>query len=127
MKRDTFYVCQECGKMVVETVDGKGTLECCGKPMVIAEPNLDGAPEKHLPDCKLDGDILMVNVGEADHPMIDVHYIAWIYLVTDKGVMARCLKPGEAPHADFVLQGQKPLAVYEYCTVHGLWKVDLQA
>lgn len=127
MKRDTFYVCEVCGKMVIETVDGKGALTCCGKPMKAAEPNLDGAPEKHLPACKIVDDVLMVNIGEADHPMIDVHYIAWIYVVTESGVMARCLKPGETPHADFVLQGQKPLAVYEYCTVHGLWKCTFEA
>lgn len=125
MKRDTFYVCESCGKMVVETVAGDGTLECCGKPMKIAETNIDGAPEKHIPYCKIEGDILSVNIGEADHPMIDVHYIPWIYVVTDQGVLARCLKPGDDPHADYVLEGAKPLEVYEYCTVHGLWKIEL--
>lgn len=125
MKRDTFYQCKECGNMVIETVDGEGTLECCGKPMEKVVPNQDGAPEKHVPDVQIKDDVLMVNIGAEDHPMIDVHYIPWIYVVTDKGVMVKCLKPGDEPHADFVLGGQEPKEVYEYCTVHGLWKVDL--
>lgn len=125
MKRETFYRCDECGKMVVEVVGGEGELCCCGKPMKVAVPNEDGAPEKHLPYCHLEGDVLSVNVGETDHPMMDVHYIAWIYVVTEMGVLAQCLNPGDAPHAEFLLGGQKPLAVFEYCTVHGLWKLEL--
>jgi superoxide reductase len=46
-------------------------------------------------------------------------------VVTDQGVIAKCLEPGSEPHADFVLDGAKLLAVYEYCIVHGLWKCDL--
>lgn len=126
MKRDTFYQCKECGTMVVKTVDdGDHELCCCGKPMEVVVCNEDGAPEKHMPVCDLKDGVLLVNIGAEDHPMIDVHYIAWIYLVTDKGIMVRCLKPGDAPHADFVLDGQDPKAVLAYCTVHGLWKCDL--
>ncbi len=110
--------------MVIKTVEGEGELSCCGKPMEVVVPNQDGAPEKHVPFVQVEDDVLMVNIGEVDHPMIDVHYIPWIYVVTDKGVMVKCLKPGDAPHADFDLAGQKLLAVYEYCTVHGLWKVE---
>ena len=67
----------------------------------------------------------MVNVGSVDHPMEDAHFIQWIYVVTKEGVLARCLKPGEAPHAVITLGGQKPLEVYEYCNLHGLWKLAL--
>ena len=49
----------------------------------------------------------------------------WIYLVTEKGVQARCLKPGEAPTADFRLVDDKPLLVFEHCNKHGLWKKAL--
>ena len=36
------------------------------------------------------------------------------------------LKPGEKPVAEFaLLEGEKPVAVYEYCNLHGLWKKEL--
>ena len=126
MKRDTFYKCEICGNMVVKVVEGGGQVTCCGQPMSIIEPNTnDAAQEKHVPDVSVDGDVIAVNVGSVDHPMADDHYIQWIYVVTEEGVIARCLKPGEAPHADIVLVGQKPLSVLEYCNKHGLWKTEL--
>ena len=38
-------------------------------------------------------------------------------------LQARGLKPGEAPHAEFITE-EAPVAVYEYCNLHGLWKAD---
>ena len=126
MKRETFYRCATCGNIVVKVVDGGGEICCCKQPMQVIEANTsDAAKEKHVPDVKVDGDKIIVNVGSVDHPMEEDHYIQWIYVVTEEGVLARCLKPGEAPHAELVLGGQKPLAVYEYCNKHGLWKFEL--
>ena len=126
MKRATFYRCPICGNIVVKAYDGGGTLSCCGKPMEIIEPNTtDAATEKHVPVATVEGDTIIVNVGSADHPMLDEHYIQWIYVVTEEGVLARCLKPGEAPHAEIALGGQKPISVFEFCNLHGLWKADL--
>ena len=35
------------------------------------------------------------------------------------------LKPGEAPEAVFALAaGEAPVAAYEYCNLHGLWKAE---
>lgn len=126
MKRDTFYKCEICGNMVVKVVEGGGQVTCCGQPMKEIEPNTnDAAQEKHVPDVSVDGDVIAVNVGSVDHPMAEDHYIQWVYVVTEDGVIARCLKPGDAPHADIVLGGQKPLSVLEYCNKHGLWKTEL--
>lgn len=126
MKRDTFYRCSVCGNIVVKVAEGGGTLACCGQPMEIIDANTtDAAKEKHVPAVTLDDDKIIVNIGDVDHPMLDAHFIQWIYVVTEEGVLARCLKPGEAPHAEISLGGQKPLAVYEYCNLHGLWKTQL--
>ena len=126
MKRATFYRCEICGNIVVKAVDGGGALTCCGQPMAILEANTtDAAKEKHVPAVTVEGDKLIVNVGDVDHPMQEDHYIQWIYAVTDRGVLGACLNPGEAPHAEFTLDGQKPLSVFEYCNLHGLWKADL--
>lgn len=126
MKRATFYRCAKCGNIVVKAYDGGGQLSCCGQPMEIVEPNTtDAATEKHVPVVTVEGDTIVVNVGDVDHPMADEHYIQWIYVVTGEGVLVRCLKPGEVPHAEICLGGQKPLEVYEFCNLHGLWKVEL--
>ena len=126
MKRTTFYRCAVCGNIVVKVNDGGGQLSCCGQPMEVVEPNsTDAAGEKHVPVVERDGRLLSVNVGSIDHPMEEAHSIQWIYVVTEEGVIIRCLKPGEAPHAEIDLGGQTPVAVYEYCNLHGLWKIDL--
>ena len=126
MKRATFYKCEICGNICVKVVEGGGTLSCCNQPMTIIEPNTtDAAQEKHVPVAKIEDNKIIVNVGSVDHPMEEVHFIQWIYVVTEEGVLARCLKPGEAPHAEISLGGQKPIAVFEYCNLHGLWKLNL--
>ena len=126
MKRATFYQCAKCGNIVVKYVDGGGELVCCGEPMAIIDPNTtDAAQEKHVPAVTVDGDKIIVNVGSVDHPMEEKHFIQWIYVVTEDGVIARCQNPGDAPRAEIVLGGQKPIEVYEYCNLHGLWKTAL--
>ena len=57
--------------------------------------------------------------------MLDAHYIQFICLETENGVQIRYLKPGQEPKAEFALNGEKPVAVYEYCNLHGLWVNEL--
>ena len=126
MKRSTFYKCDVCGSMAVKVVDGGGELCCCKQPMRVVEANTtDAAAEKHVPEVSVKDNILYAQVGSVAHPMEEDHYIQWIYVVTKEGVIARCLKPGEAPEAAIELGSQTPLSVYEYCNKHGLWKTDL--
>ena len=126
MKRATFYKCEICGNICVKVVEGGGQLSCCGQPMTVIEPNTtDAAQEKHVPVVSVEGGKIIVNVGSVDHPMEDAHFIQWIYVVTEEGVLGRCLKPGDAPHAEIELGGQKPISVFEYCNLHGLWKADV--
>ena len=65
-------------------------------------------------------------VGSVDHPMADDHWIQWIYLQTEKGGQRKSLNPGEKPEAVFVLENDRPVAAYEYCNKHGLWKADIK-
>ena len=83
----------------------------------------DGAYEKHIPVYQVENNIVKVRVGEVDHPMLEAHYIQWIALQTDKGNQRKVLEPGQAPYAEFaLLPGEKVVAVYEYCNLHGLYK-----
>ncbi|MBQ3924033.1 MAG: desulfoferrodoxin [Firmicutes bacterium] len=97
-----------------------------GEPQVELTANTeDAAVEKHVPAVTVDGDTVSVVVGDVEHPMLDAHYIQFIYLETDKGVQMKMLSPGEAPKAVFELDGAAPVAVYELCNLHGLWKKEL--
>ena len=90
---------------------------------VIPVNTQDGAHEKHVPVYKVEGNIVSVKVGEVDHPMLEVHYIQWIALETNKGNQRKVLKPGDKPEAQFaLLPGEEVVAVYEYCNLHGLYK-----
>ena len=67
--------------------------------------------------------IVNVKVGEVDHPMLEAHYIQWIALQTNLGNQRKVLQPGQEPKAQFaLLPGEKVVAVYEYCNLHGLYK-----
>ena len=57
--------------------------------------------------------------------MTDEHHIAFIYLVTDKATHRVDLPHDGRPVADFYVEGEKPLKVYEYCNLHGLWVKEL--
>ena len=57
--------------------------------------------------------------------MIDAHYIEWIAIETTNGSQKKILKPGEEPKAEFLLaDGEKFVAAYAYCNLHGLWKSE---
>ena len=122
-----FYVCNHCGN-IVQYVKNKGVpVVCCGEKMSELIPGTsDGAAEKHVPEVKVDGNKVTVTVGSVAHPMQDVHYIEWIILETEKGYQKVDLKPDQAPVAEFIVpEGDKPVAAYEYCNLHGLWKAEI--
>lgn len=100
---------------------------CCGEKMEELIPNsTDAAQEKHVPVCTVADSTVSVQVGSTIHPMEENHYIEWIYLVTEHGCTAVCLKPGDEPKAEFpVAAGDKPLIVFAYCNIHGLWKAEI--
>ena len=126
MKNVKFYVCPHCGNLVEMVQDSGVKPVCCGQKMHELIPgSVDASAEKHVPDVRLSDSMVEVNVGSINHPMEDVHWIEWVQLVTDKGSYRKHMHPGEAPNVKFLLSGEKPLAVYAYCNLHGLWKKDL--
>ena len=123
-----FYKCAICGKIVAIVKDGVPDTICCGKPMTKLIPNTsDGAGEKHVPVAMVEGNVLSVKVGAVEHPMTAEHHIEWIALETSLGNQRKMLKPIEKPEAKFaLLPGEKVKSVYEYCNLHGLWKLDMK-
>jgi len=126
MKNTKFYSCPDCG-LIIEAIHDSGIApSCCGMKMDELVPNtVEASGEKHIPAVTVEGNTVIVNVGSVDHPMQDVHYIEWVQLVTERGSQRKRLSPGESPKVVFKLEDDKPLAVYAYCNLHGLWKTEL--
>ena len=88
------------------------------------EPNTtDAALEKHVPVIEVEGNKVVVKVGDVAHPMTEAHYITMIALETKNGVQIKQLTPADAPVAEFALvDGDEVVAAYENCNLHGFWK-----
>ncbi|MCD8074564.1 MAG: desulfoferrodoxin [Lachnospiraceae bacterium] len=119
-----FYICENCGNIAMKVKDKGTPLVCCGQKMKELIPGTtDAAAEKHVPVYTVEGNLVKVNVGSVDHPMLPEHYIEWIALKTREGVQIKELKPGEKPSACFALcEGDEVEEVYAYCNLHSLWK-----
>jgi superoxide reductase len=125
MYNNKYYVCEHCGNLV-EMVHNAGVpMMCCGKKMKELEPGVvEASHEKHIPVASVEGNVVNVAVGSVEHPMAAEHSILWVSLQTDKGVHRKNLEVGKAPVVSFSLVDEKPIAVYAYCNLHGLWKSE---
>lgn len=122
-----FFMCSICGN-IVEMIESKGPkVVCCGKVMnELVANTVEASTEKHIPQVSINGDLVRVQVGSIIHPMIEEHYISWIYIVTTQGTQRKLLEVNSEPIAEFKLtEDDKVLEVYEYCNIHGLWKLEL--
>jgi len=122
-----FFVCRHCGNLT-GLIENKGVpMVCCGEKMAELVPNtVEASAEKHLPTWVASEDHVTVLVGSVLHPMEQAHHIAFVYLETERGGQRKSLKPGESPVLTFAFAEDKPLAVYAYCNLHGLWKTEIK-
>lgn len=121
-----FYVCEHCGNIVGLIHNAGVPMMCCGQKMTELTPNtVEASVEKHLPVVTVDGDKVTVEIGSAPHPMLEEHHIVWVYLQTDRGGQRKCLEIGAEPKVTFALADEKPVSVFAYCNLHGLWKTDI--
>ena len=126
MKETKFFICEHCGNVIGVIHDAGVPMMCCGQKMTQLVPGtVEASVEKHLPVVKVDGDKVTVEIGSVAHPMAEEHSILWVYLQTDKGGQRKNLAVGEAPSVEFALCNEKPVAVYAYCNLHGLWKTEI--
>ena len=126
MNNTKFYICEHCGNLVGLINDSGVPMKCCGQNMTKLEAGVvEASREKHVPVASVSGNVVTVNVGSVNHPMSEEHSILWVYLETDKGGQRKALNPGDAPVVSFALADEKPIAVYAYCNLHGLWKSEI--
>lgn len=126
MKEPKFYICRTCGEIVCAVGPCQVQATCCGKPMEALVPGtVEASREKHIPVVTVGGDTLTVSVGSVAHPMTAEHSIQWVCVVTEQGSFTKKLDTDKEPVAVFALHGDKPVAVFAYCNLHGLWKTDV--
>ncbi len=126
MKETKFFICEHCGNIIGVIHDAGVPMMCCGQKMTQLVPGtVEASVEKHLPVVTVNGDKVKVEIGSVAHPMAEEHSILWVYLQTDKGGQRKNLAVGEAPSVEFALCNEKPVAVYAYCNLHGLWKTEI--
>jgi len=124
--KQKFLSCGKCGSLIGVVKDIGIKPICCGEKMAELVPNtVEASHEKHLPVVEVKGDSINVQVGSALHPMEDAHNIMYVYVETQHGGQRKSLNAGEEPKLTFTFSNDKPVAVYAYCNLHGLWKTDI--
>ena len=107
------YKSKSCGTIVGKVFDDGGVLACCGEDMEELVPKTADSATK-------------VTVGSTLHPMTEEHHIQFIILETNLGFQRKALKVDGEPVATFAIQdGEKVVAAYEYCNIHGFWVNEL--
>ena len=128
MNEPHFYSREGCSTLIeVICADPRASFSCCGEELTELTANTsEGASEKHLPVVEQNGNTVTVNVGSIAHPMTEEHSIGFICLETEKGLQRVRLKSDGDPKACFALtEGDKPVAAYAYCNLHGFWKTEI--
>jgi len=126
MANHKFFRCRHCGNFVGLINNAGVPMKCCGENMeeLIANTT-DAAVEKHVPVITAVDNGIKVAVGSVSHPMDAEHFIEFIYVNTENGGQRKSLALGAAPEATFKFDNDKPIVVFGYCNLHGLWKVVL--
>ncbi len=127
MNNQKFFICKHCGNLSGLIKNANVPMTCCGEKMSKLVPNTaEASTEKHLPAVSVSGDSVTVSVGSVPHPMEDAHNIGFVYVETACGGQRKCLKAGEEPKLTFCFADDRPVAVYAYCNLHGLWKTEIK-
>lgn len=118
-----FYICEHCGNIVAMVKNAGVPVMCCGQKMTEMIPGTtDAAAEKHLPVYQVEGDMVKVQVGSVDHPMLAEHYIEWVSLQTKQGSQPAAAARRQAGGLLRPVRGDEVEAVYAYCNLHSLWR-----
>ena len=121
-----FYICEKCGNLVEKHENSGVSVVCCGQKMTELVPGtVEASREKHIPLVEVKDGIVTVTVGSVLHPMTEEHLISWVYLETDRGSQKKVLSASDSPVVKFALADEKPVAVYAWCNLHGLWKTKI--
>ncbi|MDD6202366.1 MAG: helix-turn-helix domain-containing protein [Lachnospiraceae bacterium] len=112
MKNLRFYVCPECGNLLVSMADA--SISCCGRKLQAIQPRKAKENEKLTVEI-IENDYFI----STEHEMNREHYISFVALLTGDTVMIRKQYP------EWGLQVRIPVFAHGkllwYCTQHGLF------
>lgn len=112
MKRIKFYICPNCGNLLIET--GKAEVSCCGRKLIPFIPKQ--ADEEHrLNIQEIEEDFYIT----FSHEMKKEHYLTFVAYVSYDRIMMVKLYPEQSGEVRFPqMHGGK---FYFGCNQHGLW------
>ena len=124
MKKIRFYYCDACANLVVLLNEGAGELICCDEPMELLEAKTTGDDVyDHTPLVeKTDRGIIVK--ARTDHEQAADGVITWVAVVQGNRYQI-CFPDQDEGDIEFMLKNE-PAEVYEFCTVHGLWKTRVK-
>ena len=114
MKRAVFYVCPVCGNVLCAC--GEAVVSCCG--ITLPPLSAESPDSEHAIKVETCEDEYFVSV---EHAMSKQHYISFIAVVTDNGIMLTKLYPEGEAAARFKIN--RTYAVFAYCNKHGLFRL----
>ncbi|MDD3957362.1 MAG: desulfoferrodoxin family protein [Candidatus Izemoplasmatales bacterium] len=95
--------------------------------MTLLKPKtMDTGNEKHLPVVeRIAPNKIKITIGSVLHPMLEEHYIQWVFIVQDDTYQIKTLKPGDTPEWVATIKPEENIKVYEFCNIHGLWMTEV--
>ena len=124
---EKFFYCDSCGNLALLLIASGVVPECCGEEMTMLEAkSADDGHEKHVPVVqRLSANKISISIGSTPHPMTATHLIEFVCLQTTNGFVMRHLSAGDKPEVEMRFTG-RPIAVYAYCNIHGLWHTNIK-
>ena len=115
------YKCPICGNIITIIEGNIKPITCCGVDMEeLLENTVDASQEKHVPFYEVKDDLIIVKVGEVEHPMEEDHYIQFVMLTKDDNLFY-IKKFNFNEKSEFKFEYIKGSKIYSYCNKHGLW------
>ncbi len=112
MKKLKFYVCPDCGNILFASAEA--AVSCCGKKLQALVPvKAEGAETLNVEPIEDDYFI------SSSHEMTKAHFLSFVALATDDGVMIKKLYPEWNAQTRIPRFGHGMLVWY--CTRHGLF------
>lgn len=120
-----FYKCDN-DSLIIPVTNNYASIDYLKNAEEISPNTMEASTEKHIPIVTCSGNTVKVNVGSVAHPMTEEHSITTVILETRSGGQYKFLHHGDEPIVQFdVSSGDKAMAAYAYCNLHGLWKADI--
>ena len=121
-----FYRCNNCNEISINIFNNKSKMSCCKNEIEELKTNtfLEEI-DNHLIQVRKIGNFVTITIGKEEHPMLDIHYISWVILETNKGIQYKHLNVGDTPIVDFLVgEYEEIINVFAYCTLHLLWSLN---